>query len=116
MPYDPLRHGPQRLVGPGFHARVFALVETVPAGFVTTYGDVARGLGSVNVARHVGYAMAALPTGTTVPWWRVIAANGRIANVGSTATRQRQLLAQEGVAVKKGRVTDFARHRFVFAD
>ena len=47
---------PQRIVGPGFHARVHALVATVPPGFVTTYGDVATALGSRNVARHVGIA------------------------------------------------------------
>ena len=55
-PYDPARHGPQRIVGPGFHEQVFALVRQVPAGAVTTYGDVGAALGSKNVARHVGYA------------------------------------------------------------
>jgi len=117
VPYDPLRHGPRRLVGPGFHERVHALVRTVPAGFVTTYGDVAAAIGSKNVARHVGFAMAALPPGSDVPWWRVVAAGGRLATA-SAATQQRQArqLAAEGHTVQKGRVMAFAARRFVFAD
>ena len=49
-PYDPARHGPKRIVGPGFHEQVFALVRQVPAGALTTYGDVGAALGSKNVA------------------------------------------------------------------
>ena len=60
-PYDPLKHGPKRIVGPGFHEQVHKLVGTVPPGSVTTYGDIGAALGSSTVARHVGYAMAALP-------------------------------------------------------
>ena len=60
MPYDPLRHGPKRIVGPGFHEQVYAIVKQVPKGFVTTYGDVGRQLGSSRVARHVGFALAGL--------------------------------------------------------
>lgn len=115
MPYDPLRHGPRRLVGPGFHASVHALVRTVPAGFVTTYGDVAQALGSKNVARHVGFAMAALPAGSDVPWWRVVAAGGRLATASAaTQRRQARLLAAEGLMVRAGRIAGFAARRFPF--
>lgn len=115
MPYDPLRHGPRRVVGPGFHERVHALVRTVPPGFVVTYGDLAAALGSRNVARQVGFAMAAVPAGSDVPWWRVVAAGGCLATA-SAATQQRQarLLAREGVAVRAGRVAGFAARRFPF--
>ena len=30
VPYDPDRHGPHRVVGPGFHGRVYSVVERVP--------------------------------------------------------------------------------------
>jgi len=39
MPYDPERHGPQRITGPGFHARVHALVSGVPAGATASFGE-----------------------------------------------------------------------------
>lgn len=112
MPYDPLQHGPRRVVGPGFHERVHALVRTVPPGFVVTYGDLAAALGSRNVARQVGFAMAALPAGSDVPWWRVVAAGGRLATASvATQRRQARQLAAEGIAVRQGRVVAFAAHR-----
>ena len=117
MPYDPLKHGPRRIVGPGFHERVHELVRKVPAGFVVTYGDVAAALGSKNVARHVGFAMAALPAGSDVPWWRVVAAGGRLATASiATQRRQARHLTAEGLTVQKGRVQSFAARRFVFAN
>jgi len=118
MPYDPDRHGPTRIVGPGFHARVYLLTKRVPRGAVTSYGDIARSLGSVRVARHVGYALAALPAARTdVPWHRVVDSRGRISRPATdpAAREQRRRLLREGVETDDtGRVLDFAarRHRF----
>lgn len=105
-----------RVVGPGFRARVYAVVRRVPPGFVTTYGDVATVLGSPRVARHVGYALAALQD-DDVPWQRVINAQGRISHRGDLvrAELQRRLLEAEGVAFgPDGRVADFGRRRWRF--
>ncbi|MBL8750773.1 MAG: MGMT family protein [Planctomycetes bacterium] len=113
VPWNERMHGPRRIVGPGFHERVHALVRTVPAGAVVTYGDLARALGSPNVARHVGFAMAAVPAGSDVPWWRVVAAGGRIATASASAQKaQAKLLAREGLAVRNGRVLAFAARRW----
>lgn len=114
MPYQPERHGPRRVVGPGFHAQVHAAVLTVPKGRVTTYGDVAKALGLASVARQVGWALAALPSGSPVPWWRVVGAGGQLARWRSSASeRQRKLLQQEGTAVDtRGRVAGFAALRW----
>ena len=79
MPYDPLLHGPRRVVGPGFQENVYAMVRRVPPGTVTTYGDIGRALGLTTIARQVGYALAALPSQRTdVPWHRVVNARGAI--------------------------------------
>ncbi|MCU0864256.1 MAG: MGMT family protein [Planctomycetes bacterium] len=114
MPYEAERHGPRRLVGPGFHRRVQSAVLMVPPGCVTTYGDIAAALGSVRIARQVGFALAALPADAAVPWWRVVAAGGRLSTAPATARRQQRLLAAEGVAVRGTRVIDFQGRRFVF--
>lgn len=111
MPYDPTRHGPRRIVGPGFHAAVRACARAIPAGCLVTYGDIGTALGSSRVARQVGFALAALPPDTDVPWWRVVAAGGRIAGDEQRVRRQARRLAQEGIAVSAGRVVDFARRR-----
>ena len=108
--YDPAKHGPRRIVGPGFHAQVYELVEKIPAGRVTTYGDIGRALGSVRVARQVGYALAALDEDRSraVPWFRVVLAGGRIPR----GTRQVERLLEEGVDIEGDRVRDFADRHF----
>lgn len=89
-----------------------ALVRGVVPGAVTTYGDLAAALGHRGVARHVGFALAALPAHSDVPWWRVVAAGGRLARAGTAAAREqaRRLLA-DGVVVRGGRVVGFASRR-----
>ncbi|MEN8149694.1 MAG: MGMT family protein [Planctomycetota bacterium] len=103
-----------RVVGPGFHERVFAVVAAVPPGRVTTYGDVAGALGSRRVARQVGYALAACPD--DLPWHRVVNAKGRLSARGHGAASDEQILRlrAEGTEVDvHGRVVDFAEKRFI---
>jgi methylated-DNA-protein-cysteine methyltransferase related protein len=84
---------------PNFYAAVYQLVAQIPSGKVTTYGQIARWLGHPSAARAVGYALHALPTGSEIPWQRVINAAGR---VSSRCDRhyeaiQRALLEAEGI-------------------
>lgn len=122
MPYDPLRHGPTRFVGPGFHQQVYSVVRRVPRGRVTTYGDVGAALGSSRIARHVGFALAAIPSKQRqkpVPWYRVVNSRGRMSFPvdDPRAIEQRAALAREGVDVDKaGRVLEFARKRHRFEE
>lgn len=92
--------------------KIYLVVAQVPAGQVTTYGDVARIVGGGADARVVGYAMADLgrhPFRLPVPWQRVINAQGGISTRGPS---QRQLLEAEGVTfTAQGRV-DLRRHRW----
>ena len=117
MPYDPERHGPRRIVGPGFNQRVYDVVRNVPAGFVTTYGDVAAALGLRSAARQVGYALAALPEeDDDVPWHRVVNARGALSarSDGDAPSLQAIRLESEGVGVTgSGRIDDFDAVRFV---
>ena len=84
---------------PNFYAAVYRLVAQVPPGKVTTYGQIARWLGHPSAARAVGYALHALPTGSDVPWQRVINAAGRISSRCNRHYEaiQRALLEAEGV-------------------
>jgi len=84
-----------------WHERVHAVVRLVPAGHVTTYGDVGSILGSPRYARQVGWALAALRgADTDVPWQRVINAKGTISHRGDFERAQEQIdrLEEEGVA------------------
>jgi alkylated DNA nucleotide flippase Atl1 len=57
-----------------FVVAVLDIVDSIPAGRVMTYGDVAATLGS-RAARLVGQVMAQF--GSDAPWWRVIRASGQ---------------------------------------
>ena len=87
-------------------------------GFVGV-GDIARTLGSVRVARQVGYALAAIPDGARdVPWFRVVNARGILHRDLDTpeGEEQRRRLRREGIEVDDGgRIVDFATRRFRFA-
>ena len=96
----------------GTYARIYAVVRRIPSGRVTTYGNVARIAGLPGHARQVGYALSALPSGTSVPWHRVINAQGRLSLVraGRTSgTTQRIRLVREGVTVNAGGRVSLAR-------
>ena len=82
-----------------FYAGVYRLVAQIPPGKVTTYGHIARWLGHPSAARAVGYALHALPTGSDIPWQRVINAAGRISSRCDRHYEaiQRALLETEGV-------------------
>jgi alkylated DNA nucleotide flippase Atl1 len=60
--------------GNPFVEAVLDIVDSIPAGRVMTYGDVAATLGS-RAARLVGQVMAQF--GADAPWWRVIRASGQ---------------------------------------
>ena len=104
-----------KVVGPGFHVRVYARVVEIPFGRVATYGDIATLLGSPNVARHVGWALAALGhRENEVPWHRVINAQGRISFKGQVerADLQRVLLEAEGVVFDRRDRVDLKQFRW----
>jgi len=90
-PSTPLKDAP-------VYERIYAVVRQIPPGAITTYGQIAKIVGGCT-PRMVGYAMAALPFGTDVPWQRVINRQGKISprSSGFGSARQRQLLEAEGV-------------------
>lgn len=82
------------------YPRYYDVVRRIPPGRVATYGQVASQAGLPGRARQVGYAMAALPNGSDVPWHRVVNARGEVSRrSGGTAFEQiqRVVLEAEGV-------------------
>ncbi len=90
------------------YERIYAVVRQIPPGQVATYGQIAALVGSCT-ARMVGYAMAALPAGSDVPWQRVINRQGKISphGAGDGSLRQRELLEAEGVQFDEAGQVDF---------
>ncbi|GIV63241.1 MAG: methyltransferase [Bellilinea sp.] len=89
--------------------RIYDLVRQIPPGRVASYGQIARMVGGGIGPRQVGYALAALKSGTDVPWQRVINAKGHISLPGIGGAIQRQLLLEEGVQFDENDRVDFDR-------
>ncbi|MBP8925844.1 MAG: MGMT family protein [Pseudomonadales bacterium] len=94
--------------------RVWQIVALIPAGKVASYGQVAALAGIPNGARFTGSVLRDLPSGSRIPWHRVINAAGRISLPpgSASAQRQRELLLAEGVLVVNARV-DLKRFAWV---
>jgi methylated-DNA-protein-cysteine methyltransferase related protein len=90
----------------GFAEKILACIESIPPGRVMTYGDVAEFVG-VRSARTVGRVLAR--DDGSVPWHRVLRADGSLAE--HLYTEQRQRLLAEGVRFRGDRV-DLAAFRW----
>lgn len=95
-----------------FFRKVYEVVRQVPYGRVTSYGAVARYLGSGGAARMVGWAMnASHSSNEPVPAHRVVNRNGMLTgkhHFGSPGLMQ-QLLESEGVKVEDDQVVEFEK-------
>ncbi len=94
-------------------ARIYAVVAQIPRGQVATYGQVAALAGAPRHARQVGYALFDLPTGSELPWHRVINARGEVSPRSEPGRDgfQRRLLEAEGIEFRRGRI-DLERYRW----
>jgi O-6-methylguanine DNA methyltransferase len=98
-----------------FFGRVWSIAAKVPRGKVTTYGAIARALGSPGAARTVGWAMRAAPAGAGLPWHRVVNATGELSPeeaFGGPGV-QRLLLESEGVTFDVQGYVDMKRHLWI---
>ncbi len=94
-----------------FFQNVWDVVRLVPRGRVTSYGAIAKYLGTGMSARMVGWAMNAAHTQHDVPAQRVVNRNGMLSGKMhfGTPTRMQELLEADGVAVKDDQVQDFPK-------
>ncbi|MEM8902223.1 MAG: MGMT family protein [Actinomycetota bacterium] len=90
-----------------FEACLDVVAELAP-GEVVSYGDVAERAGRPGAARAAG-AVLARSMGT-VPWWRVVYADGRLPVCGPEEQTAR--LRSEGAVVDAGRVRSSPAGRF----
>jgi methylated-DNA-protein-cysteine methyltransferase-like protein len=93
-----------------FFEEVYAVVRLVPKGRVTSYGAIAKFLGTGKSARMVGWAMnAAHMVKPKVPAHRVVNRNGMLSGKMhfATPTLMQELLEKEKVVVQKDTVQNF---------
>ncbi len=98
---------------PDAATRIQEVTRRIPAGRVANYGQVADLAGLPGRARMVGRALGGDTDRATLPWHRVLCADGRIAFPPDSAhfRTQRERLLAEGVLVENGRV-NLRRYRW----
>jgi methylated-DNA-protein-cysteine methyltransferase-like protein len=97
---------------PNFFERVYLIAKQIPYGKVTSYGAIARALGTGRSARMVGWAMNASHTMEDVPAHRVVNSKGILTgkhHFDGTNLMQ-QLLESEGIEVVDNQIVDFYKH------
>lgn len=91
--------------------RIYEVVQQIPIGRVSTYGDVAAMVGGGIDAWTIGQALNKIPKDdeAAVPWQRVINAQGGISTRGLL---QRKLLEDEGIAFDSKDRVDLRQFRW----
>lgn len=93
-----------------FYQRVIDMIKRIPKGQVTTYGQIARSVGSPQSARQVAYILHSSSDKENLPWHRVINSKGCIAlKRGSGYELQKKLLEDEGIVLDKEGCIDLGR-------
>ena len=98
---------------PTFLHKVELIVSQIPAGKVMTYGQVAQCIGQ-GTARLVGMALSSLPTGSSIPWHRVVNAEGGISPRANpqSSLEQIQRLLDEGIQFNGNQELDLNSYRY----
>jgi methylated-DNA-protein-cysteine methyltransferase-like protein len=95
-----------------FFERVYAVARQIPFGKVTSYGAIAKSLGTARSARMVGWALNASHSLIDVPAHRVVNRKGLLTgklHFDGTNLMQ-QLLENEGIVVVENQIVDFEKH------
>ena len=94
-----------------FFERVYEIARQIPYGRVTSYGAIAKALGTARSARMVGWAMNVSHNREDVPAHRVVNRKGLLSgkhHFDGTNLMQ-QLLENEGIEVVDNQIVDFEK-------
>src|SRR5512133_954131 len=97
-----------------FFSRVYEVTKLIPHGRITSYGAIARFLGSGKSARMVGWALNICHSNQEfIPAHRVVNRIGLLTgkhHFGNSSTME-QLLANEGIIIEDDKIINF-REKF----
>jgi methylated-DNA-protein-cysteine methyltransferase-like protein len=94
-----------------FFENVFAVVKLIPIGRVTSYGAIAKYLGSAQSSRMVGWAMNASHKMDGIPAHRVVNRQGLLTGKMhfGTLTLMEEKLNSEGIEVVNDQIIDYKK-------
>lgn len=83
------------LIGAPFQIKVWEALLQIPSGYVTTYSEIARTIGSPRAVRAVGTAVGRNPISWLIPCHRALRKDGALGGYHWGLTVKRSLLAYE---------------------
>ena len=90
---------------------VYELLLKIPAGKLSTYGDLAKALGKPSASRVIGRILGKNPNPIVVPCHRVVMSDGKLGGYAYGSTRKRELLEKEGISFTDKTISDFKKVR-----
>ena len=92
-----------------FFEKVHVVARCIPLGKVTSYGAIAKFLGSAKSARMVGWAMNKTNGDQTIPAHRVVNSKGLLTGKFhfDGTTLMQQLLENEGIIIDNNKIMNF---------
>ena len=90
---------------------VYDLLQKIPKGKVTTYGDLARALGNPSASRIIGRILGQNPNPILVPCHRVVMSDGKLGGYRYGINKKKELLEKEGLSFTDEVISDFKNIR-----
>jgi methylated-DNA-[protein]-cysteine S-methyltransferase len=90
---------------------VYELLLKIPAGKVSTYGDLAKALGNPSASREIGRILGRNPNPVKVPCHRIVKSSGKVGGYFYGSDRKKELLEKEGLSFTDEIVNDFKKVR-----
>lgn len=99
----------KKTIGPTFSERVIRLAQKIPPGRVTTYGRIARAAGGGGMAAQsiTSILAKASEQGITIPFHRIVYADGRIWVNETYRAKRMKVYKQEGIEIENDRIKHF---------
>lgn len=94
-------------------SNIIALIKSIPAGKVATYGQIAGLAGNHRATRLVVWALNSALKEECLPWYRVINSQGAISlKPGHGYEKQKRLLEFEGITFDKNNKINLGRFQW----
>jgi methylated-DNA-[protein]-cysteine S-methyltransferase len=90
---------------------VYDLLLKIPAGKVSTYGDLAKALGNPLASREIGRILGRNPNPITVPCHRVVMSDGKVGGYAYGSDKKIELLEEEGISLTGKIISNFKNVR-----
>jgi len=94
--------------------KIYKKLLEVPKGKITTYGELAKSVGLKNGQRAVGKIMNKNPYPVIIPCHRVVKSNGKIGGYAYGEEIKSNMLSQEGIIIKNGKILDLENKIYRF--